>query len=245
MQRRTHLLLFTIIFFSVQAAFASSATVRILKDDVRSEAAAIDPNLNLEFSSGTEAAIKNNAAAATDQVLRNYDHVDPNKLIDTGLLKEALAYYDQNIALFPNRSVITIIDYGKSSTEHRMFIIDMNQGSVWALPTAHGKGSDPDGKGYATRFSNVSGSNASSLGAFRAAETYEGKNGLSLRLDGLSRTNSNARSRDIVVHGASYVKDQPVIQGRSWGCPAVPKANSAQVIRLLKNGSFIYAGFSR
>jgi hypothetical protein len=48
----------------------------------------------------------------------------------------------------------------------------------------------------------------SSLGVYKTAETYNGKHGLSLRLDGLSPTNSKARERAVVVHGADYVEDE-------------------------------------
>ncbi|MCP5916770.1 murein L,D-transpeptidase catalytic domain family protein, partial [Klebsiella pneumoniae] len=75
----------------------------------------------------------------------------------------------------------------------RFFIVDMNSGSVWPLHVAHGKGSDSNHDGYAEKFSNTSGSNASSLGYYITAETYNGSNGYSLRLDGMSSTNSNAR----------------------------------------------------
>jgi hypothetical protein len=110
------------------------------------------------------------------------------------------------------------------------------------LPVAHGKGSDPKHQGLANVFSDRTGSNATSLGFFKTADVYTGSHGLSLRLDGLSATNAHARIRTIVIHGADYVKDGRSIQGRSWGCPAVPIANRDAVIELLKNGSLIYAG---
>ena len=68
----------------------------------------------------------------------------------------------------------------------------MASGEVWTLHVAHGEGSDPDDSGYAKTFSNVEGTRASSLGFFTTAETYSGEYGYSLRLDGLSSTNSKA-----------------------------------------------------
>lgn len=180
-----------------------------------------------------------------DGALSKYQHLDPERLVPTNLLREAVVYFDANQSRFANKSVITVIDFSKRSSERRLFIIDMKTGAVWAMPTAHGKGSDPDGDGYAQYFSNVSGSNASSLGFYRGAETYIGSNGLSLRMDGLSATNSNARSRAIVIHGADYVRDEKVIQGRSWGCPAVPHPYRDRVMATLKGGSLIYAGLSK
>ena len=55
--------------------------------------------------------------------------------------------------------------------------------------------SDPENDGTPRRFSNVEGSLQSSLGYYVTAETYEGKWGYSLRLDGLSATNSQVRKR--------------------------------------------------
>lgn len=179
-----------------------------------------------------------------ENALEKYQHLDPSKLVPTNLLKDAVLYFDANQSKFANKSVITIIDFSQRSSERRMFIINMNDGSVWAMPVAHGKGSDPDHDGYAQSFSNVSGSNASSVGFYRGAETYIGSNGLSLRMDGLSSTNSNARSRAIVIHGADYVRDEKVIQGRSWGCPAVPNPYRDRVMAMLKGGSLVYAGLS-
>ncbi|MNJ96787.1 hypothetical protein D3C87_145200 [compost metagenome] len=174
-------------------------------------------------------------------ILAKYNHLDPYRVVPTKALSTALVYYEQNKSKFPNKNYISLIDFSKSSRQKRFFIIDMNSGGVWAITVAHGKGSDSNHDGFADRFSNTSGSNASSLGYYKAAETYSGKHGLSLRLDGLSSTNSRARSRAIVIHGASYVKDSSVIQGRSWGCPAVSMANRTKVINALKGGTMIYA----
>lgn len=182
-------------------------------------------------------------ANATDNasILQKYDHLDPQRLINTKALSEAILYFEKNQSRFKNKKYISLIDFGKRSTQARFFIVNMSSGEVWAIHTAHGKGSDSNHDGYAEKFSNKSGSNASSLGYYRAAETYQGKHGLSLKLDGLSSTNSNARARAVVIHGASYVREASVIQGRSWGCPAVANNLRDKVIGLIKGGSLIYA----
>jgi hypothetical protein len=171
----------------------------------------------------------------------SYSHLDPDKIIDPALLAKTMAFYDSNKSRFTNNRHAAIIDFRKSSKLKRFFIINLNTGAVWALHTAHGKGSDSNHDGYAEKFSNKSGSNASSVGPYKAAETYSGKHGYSLRLDGLSTTNSNARSRAVVIHGANYVQDRSVIQGRSWGCPAISMQNRTRVIDLLKGGTLLYA----
>jgi len=177
-------------------------------------------------------------------VLSKYDHLDPNHEVPTDLLKKAVLYLDANQSKFPNKNYLSVIDFAKSSKLKRFFIVDLKTGAVWAIHTAHGKGSDPGHDGIAEKFSNVSGSNASSLGVYKTAETYTGSHGRSLRLDGLSSTNSNVRARAIVIHGASYVSESNVIQGRSFGCPAVADSLKDKVIDKIKGGSIIYAGLS-
>lgn len=113
----------------------------------------------------------------------------------------------------------------------------MKTGIVENFSVAHGKGSDPNHTGYATYFRNESASNASSLGFYLTAETYNGDHGYSLRLDGLSETNNNARERSIVIHGADYVSSG----GRSLGCPAVEMYVRTKIINMIKKGSIIYA----
>ncbi|WII73487.1 murein L,D-transpeptidase catalytic domain family protein [Bdellovibrio sp. 22V] len=176
-----------------------------------------------------------------EQILKMYDYLDPNQIVPTKPLEEAVIYFHKNKSKFKNTSVISVLDFSQKSTQKRWYFINMQTGSVWNVHVSHGKGSDSNHDGYAEKFSNTSGSNASSLGFYKTAETYTGSNGYSLRLDGLSTTNSNARSRAIVVHGANYVQDSSVIQGRSWGCPAVSQSNRDKVINMIKGGSLIYA----
>jgi hypothetical protein len=108
---------------------------------------------------------------------------------------------------------------------------------------AHGRGS---GKTMATSFSNEPDSNMSSLGLFKTAESYEGHNGYSLRLDGLTPgVNDSARARAIVIHGAPYVN--PVAAraqgylGRSLGCPAVRPEIAQALIDAVKGGGLVFA----
>jgi hypothetical protein len=137
-----------------------------------------------------------------------------------------------------------IVDFDLHSAKPRLFVLDVISKSFSSYLCAHGRGSE--GKtddGFADVFSNKSGSNASSLGIYRCAETYDGKNGYSLRLDGLESTNSKARSRKIVMHGADYVSPEFIEKygriGRSDGCPALDHKYSSVVIDQLKQGSFL------
>lgn len=142
------------------------------------------------------------------------------------------------------RTVLTIIDYSKPSSEPRLFVLDMQRGRLLASTwVSHGRNS---GKVLAHTFSDRPASLQTSLGVYRTAETYMGKYGYSLRLDGLSPgKNLNARKRDIVLHGAPYASPAHLRRfgqlGRSWGCPAVPVEQATRIIQLIKGGSVIYA----
>lgn len=143
-----------------------------------------------------------------------------------------------------NQKYLTIIDFNKSSVKERLFIIDTNTKQlVRKSLVAHGRNS---GLEFAKSFSNKVNSHQSSLGFYKTAETYIGKHGYSLRLDGLEYSNSNARRRAIVIHAADYADENFVKRngrlGRSYGCPSLPKKGYKDVISKIKNGSclFIY-----
>jgi len=126
-----------------------------------------------------------------------------------------------------------------------MYIINMESGEVWAVRTAHGKGGDQDHDGYVEELSNRVGSKMSSRGYYLVTETYKGKYGRSIKLDGLSFTNDNARERTIVIHGSDYVKEKDVIQGRSWGCFALAWSVKDDVVDKINGGSLLYAEKSK
>jgi hypothetical protein len=181
-------------------------------------------------------------------VLDAYSHLDPGHVVPTDLLKKAVAYFDQNKSRFKNQAYMAVCDFSKHSKLKRFFIINMKTGAVTTYAVAHGKGSDSNNDGIATTFSNVSGSGASSLGYYRTDETYSGKHGLSLRIDGLSTTNSKARSRAVVIHGASYSEPSYIKSvgraGRSLGCFAVADSLKTEVVTRLKGGALLFAGQS-
>lgn len=144
-----------------------------------------------------------------------------------------------------NDSIISIIDFSESSDKKRLFILDLkNYKVLFNTLVAHGRNT---GLELATSFSNQNESYKSSPGFYITRETYQGKNGFSLKLEGMERgINDNAFERGIVIHGAAYVSDAFVnaqgYTGRSQGCPAVPVAVSHPIINTIKNGSclFIY-----
>lgn len=178
----------------------------------------------------------------TSVIASDYSHLDPDHLIPTKLLSEALTYFDGNLQRIPNKRFMGIIDFKQHNSRERFYIVDMESGRVEKYLVAHGKNSDPDFDGYATKFSNTVDSNMSSLGFYLTAESYSGAHGYSLRLDGLSSSNSNARARAIVIHAADYVAPGGKI-GRSFGCPALESRYHQQVIDEIKEGVLLYAGY--
>jgi hypothetical protein len=183
----------------------------------------------------------------------------PNKSEDISLiylecgLKGVLSYNIFELAMaglkkiseIENKKIITIIDFSKPSTQERFFVIDLvNKKILYKTLVAHGKNS---GENKAESFSNDSKSLKSCLGFFVTAETYNGKHGYSLSLDGLEPgINDNARMRSIVIHGADYVSSGFAQKygrlGRSWGCPALPVSITKEIIDKISEGSclFIY-----
>lgn len=159
--------------------------------------------------------------------------------VQRDMYDKAARYYEDNKRDLANARYVSIIDFSLNASKKRWFLFDLKTKKVEKFLTSVGRGSDPDGDGNATAFSNVPGSNQSSLGFYKTAETYTGSNGYSMRLDGLSSTNSKARSRAIVVHPAEYVNESTPWAGRSEGCPALDPDVSKSVIDRIKGNSLM------
>jgi hypothetical protein len=179
-----------------------------------------------------------------ERVLSGYNHLDPYRRVPSNLLASAVLYFDQNKAKFKNQKYITIVDLAPRSNNYRLFIINMATGSVERFRTTHGEGSDRNRDGYAESFGNVPGSKKSSLGYVRTAEVYYGSFGRSLRLDGLSSTNSKIRQRAVVFHGWSPVVEANQIQPLSWGCVTIDPDYRDGVIDKIKDGSLMLVNLS-
>jgi hypothetical protein len=172
-------------------------------------------------------------------------HLD-EKGLDINVFKKALTGFLNLKAtnkIPQTTNVLSVIDYNKSSCEKRMWIIDiLSKELILNTWVAHGEGSGDD---LATDFSDRFDSHQSSLGFYITDAVYYGKNGRSLKLDGMDAGfNSNARARAIVLHGADYVCQALIEQkgrlGRSFGCPAVSPEVVNQVIDNIKNKTVIF-----
>jgi hypothetical protein len=141
------------------------------------------------------------------------------------------------------------VDYGQPSTARRGYVFDMEALRVVRGPftVAHGRGSSSARTAAPTRFSNMPGSAATSLGLYLAQETYAFRgtsagarySSVGLRLAGVSGAfNDNARRRGVVAHGAPYVT--ATVAGRSEGCPAMEQHLARELLPRLANGGMVF-----
>lgn len=174
---------------------------------------------------------------------------DSMHLSTYGLSKQAFDYalkgYDYLLSLgkIKNDGVLSIVDFTMPSNVKRLFVIDVKSFSLlFNTYVAHGRNS---GKATASEFSNAPNSFESSLGFYITSNTYNGKHGYSLRLEGEEQgINDNALNRGIVMHCAPYVsegfiKSQGYI-GRSEGCPAISPKVYKPIIEKIKDGSCLF-----
>jgi L,D-transpeptidase catalytic domain len=183
-----------------------------------------------------------------NQAIQMYDSMG---LARAGLDEEAFEYawrgYHNllNKGLIRKKNVLSICDFSQSSSRKRMYIIDvLHKRLLYRTYVAHGQNS---GSEFATSFSNEQNSFKSSLGFYLTSRTYYGRNGLSLKIEGMDTGyNDLARKRNIVLHGCTYVGPAQLHKygslGTSLGCPAIPAGMSPQIIRAVRHGScfFIY-----
>lgn len=143
--------------------------------------------------------------------------VDSNVIIDIAKrelqrLGAAIAYADR----------VAVVDYARHSTLPRFHLLNFEAGTSASFLVTHGRGSDPDHLGWVQSFSNIPDSLASSRGAYRCNEQYNGTYGAAMRLEGLDPSNDLAMDRAIVLHSAWYAESDMIAKqgklGRSEGC---------------------------
>jgi len=204
---------------------------------------AIDP-----MPSTTKEHIKSAAAFIAAEAMELYNEMDLEKL---GLSMKAFEYALKGYRSLVEHGkvmknqILSICDFSQSSRNKRFYVIDMAARKVlintWV---AHGRNS---GGEYARSFSNNPESHKSSLGFYVTGNTYYGSHGLALKIEGLEKNiNDKADRRNIVIHGSEYVGAEFLarspINGRSFGCPAIPQEETGKIIETIKDGTclFIY-----
>jgi L,D-transpeptidase catalytic domain len=169
----------------------------------------------------------------------------PSKQPYARLLERAKEALDHHGHLFELRDRVALADFDAPSRELRFHIVDLMGGHSSSYLVAHGRGSDPEHSGWLQTFSNQPNSLASSAGAYKTGEIYEGQHGRAMRLAGLDPQNNNAEMRAIVIHGADYVSENHIATwgkiGRSEGCFAIARHMLPQLLGLLGQGRMVYA----
>lgn len=178
------------------------------------------------------------------KILRNAPGLNPEAL-NYAVRGYQWAFAHDNIR---NPNILTVIDFNLPSSAKRVWVLNLKTSKVLMhVHTTQGKNS---GTYYARYFSNRPGSDETSLGIYLTLNTYNGKHGLSERLDGLEPgINNNVYRREIVVHPAWYASSSFVEEyhrtGDSWGCFGINPAVSSRFIALTKGGSVIFAYATR
>lgn len=164
-------------------------------------------------------------------------------------LRDLHRYTQENGDKIPNKNWASIGDFSQSSSRKRFYLLDLKNCQVTTEYVAHGSGlqggvyrGDPAprggrGDGMLDRCSyNGSRKNMTRAGFMLVKGWFHStlnwpdlnpRNGADgIALDGLEARNEEVRRAAVVMHegrlssGVWYVFDRPIIQGRSFGCPA-------------------------
>ena len=140
---------------------------------------------------------------------------------------EALTYCKGNNL---NTELCILIDMRVHSGKKRLYIYNFKTDSIISSGLcSHGCGNNP-WAGDETKnnpvFSNIPDSHLSSLGKYKIGNRGYSNWGINVnyKLHGLESTNSNALSRDIVLHSWKMIPNQEMFPNgtpEGWGCPAV------------------------
>ncbi len=122
-----------------------------------------------------------------------------------------------------NSSVCFLVDMSLPCGRNRFYVYDLKHDTIkYAGLVAHGSGA----KKFAAKpqFSNAINSGCTSLGKYEVSYKYAGQFGDAFKLNGLNSTNSNAFSRNVVLHAYGCVPDNetyPLPICNSLGCTMV------------------------
>jgi len=228
---------------SVSPVITSGTTNEEMGADVVSAAKVMDP-----VPATTKERVRSAAEFIASEAMNLYNEMDLKKVgLSIKAFEYALKGYKNLVehGKVMRDKVLSICDFSQSSRRKRFYVIDIATKKVlintWV---AHGRNS---GGEYARSFSNNPESHKSSLGFYVTGNTYYGSHGLALKIEGLEKNiNDKADERNIVIHGSEYVGanflSRSPINGRSFGCPALPQQETGKVIETIKDGSclFIY-----
>ncbi|AWK04353.1 peptidase [Flavobacterium crocinum] len=154
--------------------------------------------------------------------------------------KEAAQYCKENNL---NQNKFILIDLGLHSGLKRFFVYDFKKKEISkSYLVSHGCGDNQWGRTSSKekpQISNEFDSHCSSLGKYVILDRGVSQWGIKINyiLQGKDKTNSNARSRAIVLHSWEAVSDNEVYpEGtpEGWGCPAVSNESMKEIDELLQ-----------
>ncbi len=167
--------------------------------------------------------------------------VEENRNVDYSLyFKEAKQYTNKNKY---NQDLFFLIDLGKHSGLKRFFVYDFKKKEISkAYMVSHGCGDNQWGRTSSKekpQISNEFDSHCSSIGKYVILDRGVSQWGIKVNyvLQGKDKTNSNARSRAIVLHSWDAISDNEVYpEGtpEGWGCSAVSNESMKEIDELLK-----------
>lgn len=141
-----------------------------------------------------------------------------------------------------NTKIAIFVDLSLHSGRNRFVVWDFEKETPLLIcPVSHGSGSTKSHKRtpYA-KTSNEDGSHLSSVGRALVAERYEGRYGIAYRLDGLDASNTNLRSRCVVLHSWQYTTSFPIFPlptVGSFGCPVISRKMMQRLDAILSKHS--------
>lgn len=141
-----------------------------------------------------------------------------------------------------NMKIAIFVDLSLHSGRNRFVVWDFEgERPLLVCPVSHGSGSDkPHRRTAYAKISNEDGSHLSSVGRALVAERYEGRYGVAYRLDGLDSSNSNLRSRCVVLHSWRYTTSFPIFPlptVGSFGCPVISRKMMSRLDAILSEHS--------
>lgn len=172
--------------------------------------------------------------------------LDPKGMVRKEVMDRAMAALDIHHRRIPQRDRMYLVDFKVHSALPRLYEVDLLAGTVTAMRTSHGRGSDPEHTGVPRAFSNTPESYMSSIGSYVTAGANWGpQQGPNVLLDGLEYSNDKARERAIIVHGADYA-DPDFLEregklGRSYGCFSVAHADLPGLRERMGEGRLLFA----
>jgi hypothetical protein len=206
-------LLFLSMFLCASQAYAGDATEDLwhkLKHDFDSKPFFFNDAINDQRTGVMSPYIKtlfgddasNNAIPLTPKQIQN---IPDARFVELKTFTLAMAGRERLLKAgkIKNSPIVAISDFSKNSRLRRFYIMDIEKGEVlintWV---SHAYASDKNRDGYPETFSNIPGSEMSSIGFMVTDATYSGTYGFSQRLKGLDPLlNSNVLARAVVIHG--------------------------------------------